>query len=83
MEKAADFNLSQGVYVAARKDGPRVTLEFRIGTQQVGPILLSTAQAIEAAGDVRKDKSSSLIPIVRFEDNDAINFAKWLMEFLA
>jgi hypothetical protein len=79
---ATDLEINREISVTVRKNGPIVTLVFKVaGQSNIGPISLSAAEAIRAGGDIRKNGESELIPGLFFAPQDAAAFGPWLMRF--
>jgi hypothetical protein len=83
METKTELRINRDVTVEATAEKLTINLTLRIsGQPNIGPITLSRAEAIRAAGDIRANGSSDRIPLI-FEPGDAAAFCVWLMTFAA
>jgi len=83
MTRKTELRINQDVKVEATAEGLIVNLTLHIsGQPDIGPIVLSRAEAMKVAGDIGTKLSSDSIPLL-FERSDAKAFSVWLMAFAA
>jgi hypothetical protein len=84
LDTTAELRINRDIKVLATAKGLAIHLTFAASGQQqdILPIELSRAQAIQVGGDIANGGSSDRIPIA-FEPGDASAFGKWLMRFAA
>jgi len=76
---STDIEIKPGLRVGIESNGAYLQITVLAYGKEIGPILLSRADAIQAGGDICKNGNSSRIPI-EFLSADAYLFGRRLAE---